>query len=75
VICIALALAISAGYEIFEWRYAVTFGGQTADAFLGEQGDIWDAQEDMLMALIGATLAMLLLSRWQDRQLRRTQAR
>jgi putative membrane protein len=69
VICVAIALAISASYELFEWRYAVAFGGKQADDFLGSQGDIWDAQQDMAMALIGSIAAVLLLSRWQDRQL------
>jgi putative membrane protein len=69
-LCVCAALAISASYEIFEWRYAVTFGGQNADDFLGSQGDIWDAQEDMSMALIGAILSLAALGPWQDRQLR-----
>jgi putative membrane protein len=64
-------LGISALYEIFEWRYAVTFGGAAASDFLGSQGDPWDAQEDMTMALAGATLAQLVLGRVQDRQIAR----
>ena len=68
-ICICIALGVSAGYELFEWQYAVLFGGQKANDFLGSQGDIWDAQKDMFMALIGA-LAALLLSPLQDHQLR-----
>ena len=68
-LCVAVALAISALYELFEWRYAVTFGGQRAADFLGSQGDIWDAQEDMLMAFIGAVVAQLFLSRLHDRQI------
>src|SRR5450432_3525781 len=58
VLCVAMAFSVSAGYELFEWRYAVTFGGKQADDFLGSQGDIWDSQEDMATALIGAILAM-----------------
>jgi putative membrane protein len=69
-ICISFALAISASYELFEWRYAVTVGGQRADDFLGSQGDPWDTQEDMFMALCGAIASQLLLTRWQNRQLR-----
>ncbi len=68
-LCICVALAISASYELFEWRYAVTFGGQQANDFLGSQGDVWDAQQDMFMALLGATVSMLTLGRWQDRQM------
>ena len=74
-ICIALALAISASYELFEWQYAVIAGGQRAEDFLGSQGDIWDAQNDMAMALIGSTVALLLLGRWHDRQMRRLAVR
>jgi putative membrane protein len=70
VLCIALALAISACYELWEWRYAVTFGGTRADDFLGSQGDPWDAQEDMAMALLGAALATLIIAPIQDHQLR-----
>jgi len=69
VLCVCVSLAISAGYELFEWRYAVTFGGEAADDFLGSQGDIWDAQKDMFMALSGAIVSQLLLSRLHDRQL------
>jgi putative membrane protein len=45
--------------------------GQGADEFLGTQGDQWDTQSDMFMAFIGATVAMLLLARWHDRQIAR----
>ena len=67
--CMCIALAISASYEIFEWQYAVFYGGQRADTFLGQQGDPWDAQEDMLMALLGAISSLLLLSGLQNRQM------
>jgi putative membrane protein len=66
----AVALAISAVYELVEWLAAVLLG-QGADAFLGTQGDPWDTQWDMFMALCGALLALALLSRLQDRQLAR----
>jgi putative membrane protein len=68
--CVSFALAVSAAYELFEWRYAMTFGGKQASDFLGSQGDIWDAQNDMFMALCGAITSLLLLGRWQDRQIR-----
>jgi len=61
-------LAVSASYELVEWAAAVLLG-QGADAFLGTQGDIWDTQSDMLMALIGALGAQLLLANMQDKQL------
>ena len=66
----AICLAISACYEFVEWWVALLLGGG-ADAFLGTQGDPWDTQSDMFMALLGAMLGQLLLARWQDRQLAR----
>jgi putative membrane protein len=66
VICVCLA--ISAFYELVEWWAAVGGGGATAD-FLGAQGDVWDAQWDMCMALVGAVTALLLLARIHDRSL------
>jgi putative membrane protein len=71
VVCVCLAL--SATYELIEWLAAVV-GGSAADAFLGTQGDVWDTQWDMFMALIGATSALLLLSRVHDRQIARLEA-
>ena len=68
VVCICLAL--SATYELIEWLAAVV-GGSAADAFLGTQGDVWDTQWDMFMALLGAISALVLLSRTHDRQLAR----
>ena len=68
VVCVCLAL--SATYELIEWLAAV-LGGSAADAFLGTQGDVWDTQWDMFMALVGATTALLVLSRVHDRQLAR----
>ena len=67
-ICACIALAISAFYELIEWWSALALG-QGADEFLGTQGDPWDTQSDMLMALIGAVAALVLLSRLHDRQL------
>jgi putative membrane protein len=68
---VALAiLGVSAIYELIEWWAAVALG-ETADSFLGTQGDIWDAQKDMLCALAGAICALVTLSRLQDRQLRK----
>ncbi|MEP6744110.1 MAG: DUF2238 domain-containing protein [Gemmatimonadota bacterium] len=67
-LAVAVALSISLLYELVEWGAAVTLG-QGADAFLGTQGDPWDTQSDMAMALVGALVAMFLLARWHDRQL------
>ncbi len=66
----SICLAISALYELIEWGAAVALG-QGADAFLGTQGDPWDTQSDMAMALIGAIVGQVLLGRWQDRQINR----
>ncbi len=67
-LCICVAMTISACYELIEWGAAAAMG-QGADEFLGTQGDQWDTQSDMLMALIGSSCAMIFLSRWHDRQL------
>jgi len=64
------ALALSAAYELVEWWTAV-IAEEGAIAFLGTQGDPWDTQWDMLLALIGALAAQLLLTRVHDRQLLR----
>ena len=66
-LAIAIALSVSLIYELIEWGAAVAMG-QGADAFLGTQGDPWDTQSDMGMALLGAVVAMVLFARWQDRQ-------
>jgi putative membrane protein len=68
VLCVCLA--ISALYELVEW-WAALIGGEGADAFLGTQGDQWDTQWDMFLALLGAASALLLLSRLHDRQIAR----
>lgn len=64
---VCICLAISAVYELIEWAAALSLGGG-AEEFLGTQGDEWDTQSDMFMALIGA-LAALALSRWHDRRI------
>lgn len=66
VICVCLA--ISAFYEFIEWWVAVS-SGTAADEFLATQGDVWDTQWDMFLALSGAVAAQLLLARWHERQL------
>ena len=67
---ICFCLAFSALYELIEFWTALATGEQ-AEAFLGTQGDPWDTQWDMMLALIGAITALMLLSRWHDSQLRR----
>jgi putative membrane protein len=67
-IVICIVLAISATYELIEWAAALLLG-QGAEEFLGTQGDEWDTQSDMFFALIGSIMALLLLSKWHDRQI------
>lgn len=66
----AICLGFSAFYELIEWWTAVV-GGAEADAFLATQGDVWDTQWDMFLALIGCLAAQLLLAPIHDRQLAR----
>ncbi|MDD3365425.1 MAG: DUF2238 domain-containing protein [Syntrophomonas sp.] len=65
-IIVCICLAISASYELIEFLVSVVTG-TAAEAFLGTQGDIWDTQRDMLMALIGSILALLSLSSLHDK--------
>jgi putative membrane protein len=67
-IVVSICLAISAAYELLEWSVSVATGSK-GDAFLGTQGDVWDTQKDMALALAGAIIAQLTLARWHDRQL------
>jgi len=67
---LCVPLAFSAFYEMIEWWAALAMG-QDSEAFLGTQGDPFDTQADMFMALIGATLGQLVFAGWQDRQLAR----
>jgi putative membrane protein len=67
-VVVCIVLAISALYELIEWAAALILG-QGADEFLGTQGDPWDTQSDMFLALIGGSAALLLFSRLHDRQI------
>jgi putative membrane protein len=69
-VVICFCLAFSAFYELIEFWTALATGG-AAEAFLGTQGDPWDTQWDMMLALIGAITSLVLLSGVHDRQLRR----
>jgi putative membrane protein len=66
VVCVCLAF--SAFFELIEWTSALILG-QDADAYLATQGDPWDTQWDMFLALVGAVVALVTLSRIHDRQL------
>jgi len=65
---VCFCLAFSAFYELVEWWVAVA-SGSAADAFLATQGDVWDTQWDMFLALCGSIAAQMLLSRAHDAQL------
>lgn len=67
-LCVAAALSFSAFFEMIEWWAALAWGG-AADAFLATQGDVWDTQWDMFLALCGALLSLALFSRRHERQL------
>lgn len=68
-LAISVALAFSAWYEILEWLCVIAFYDGKGLDWLGMQGDQWDTQADMLMALCGALTATLLFRRIQDRQI------
>ena len=67
-VSICVALAFSAFYELIEWWSALALG-QGAEEFLGTQGDPWDTQADMFLALLGAVTALAALSKFHDRQI------
>lgn len=69
-VTVCIVLAISAAYELIEWASALALG-QGADEFLGTQGDPWDTQSDMFMALVGGIASLLLLGRIHDALLQR----
>lgn len=72
IVC-AICLAISACYEFIEWWVALA-SGQGAEAFLGTQGDIWDTQWDMFLALIGSIVAQIFCKNWHIRSMRALEA-
>ncbi|WP_426981111.1 DUF2238 domain-containing protein [Bacillus pseudomycoides] len=71
-ISISISLAVAALYEIIEWlAFKIAKGGKAAKDFLGMQGDIWDAQWDMSLVLVGSILALLTLSALHNRSLKK----
>lgn len=68
-LAVCVCLATSAFYEMIEWSVAIASGDE-AVAFLATQGDVWDTQWDMFLALLGATVSLWLLSGLHNRQLR-----
>lgn len=69
-----VTLSTSALYELIEWGAAEFFGGDLGAAYLGTQGDIWDAQKDMALAALGAVIAMAITA-LVNRKARRDVAR
>ena len=67
---LSIVLSFSAFYELVEWWVSLA-EGEDAEAFLGTQGYIWDTQSDMMFALIGAIMALILLSKYHDKQLKK----
>jgi len=65
---VAFCLGFSAFYELIEWVVAIS-SGESADSFLGTQGDVWDTQTDMALALVGAIVALLTLNKLHNKQL------
>ena len=68
-IIVSICLAISAFYELIEW-WVAELSGESAEAFLATQGDVWDTQSDMAIALLGSIMALIILSRIHDNQLK-----
>jgi putative membrane protein len=67
-IVVSVCLAFSAFYELIEW-WAAVIGGDSAESFLGTQGDVWDTQWDMFLALLGTIAAQVILWKQHDREL------
>jgi putative membrane protein len=69
VLCVVLAIA--AFWELLEWWATLVLASDVGQAFLGSQGDVWDAQWDMVLALIGAAVVLPIFSTWHDRSMAR----
>ena len=68
---VSVVFAFAAFWELLEWWTTLIVASDVGQAFLGSQGDVWDAQWDMLLALVGALLSLLVLSRLHDRSMAR----
>jgi len=66
-----ICLSLGAFWELLEWWTTLVVASDVGAAFLGSQGDVWDAQWDMFLALLGAMLALALLSGAHDRSMKR----
>ena len=67
---VATVLGFSAFYEFVEWWISLA-SGSAGDAFLGTQGYVWDTQSDMFLAFIGAIVALILLTKWHNRSMKK----
>ena len=70
-IVLSIVLAVAAFWELLEWWVALLVASDVGTAFLGSQGDIWDAQWDMFLALLGAAVVLPILSGYHDRSMAR----
>lgn len=66
IMSISLVLSLGALYEILEWQIAMTFTPAQAEAYNGQQGDVWDPQKDLALACFGGIIAAGLVFRWQS---------
>jgi putative membrane protein len=71
---VSVVFAFAAFWELLEWWTTLIVASDVGQAFLGSQGDVWDAQWDMLLALLGAVLSLLFASRLHDRSMARVPA-
>jgi putative membrane protein len=60
-VSVLLIMSMSMIYEIFEWTISISLSPEDAEAYNGQQGDFWDAQKDMALALLGALLMTLII--------------
>ena len=65
VLSVACVAAVGAAYEIFEWLIAVTLSPERAEAYNGQQGDVWDPQKDLALAGLGSIVSAVLVGRWR----------
>jgi putative membrane protein len=71
---VSVILAIAAFWELLEWWVALIVASDVGTAFLGSQGDVWDAQWDMLLAQVGAMIVIPMFARAHDRSMTRVPA-
>jgi len=69
-VVVSVCLAVSAFYELIEWGSALVLGASATD-FLGTQGDVWDTQWDMFLALLGALSSLVFLGRIHDKSMKK----